>query len=84
MTDPVRVLLVDDDALVRAGLRLILGGDASIEIVGEAGDGLEAERLVTELRPAVVLMDIRMPRQDGLTTTEHLVARAPVTRRSSC
>ncbi len=75
MTDPVRVLLVDDDALVRAGLRLILGGDASIEIVGEAGDGLEAERLVTELRPAVVLMDIRMPRQDGLTTTEHLVAR---------
>lgn len=75
MTDPVCVLLVDDDALVRAGLRLMLGGDASLDVVGEAGDGLEAERLVGELRPAVVLMDIRMPRQDGLTTTEHLVAR---------
>lgn len=72
-----RVVLVDDDPLVRAGLRMILGGDRSIEIVGEAGDGLEAENVVLAAAPDVVLMDIRMPRRDGLATTEALLAVRP-------
>ncbi|PFG36978.1 LuxR family two component transcriptional regulator [Flavimobilis soli] len=72
-----RVVLVDDDPLVRAGLRMILGGDRSIEIVGEAGDGLEAEEVVSATQPDVVLMDIRMPRRDGLATTEALLAQRP-------
>lgn len=72
-----RVVLVDDDPLVRAGLRMILGGDRSIEIVGEAGDGLEAEEVVGATTPDVVLMDIRMPRRDGLATTEALLATRP-------
>ncbi|HET9633235.1 MAG TPA: response regulator transcription factor [Terrabacter sp.] len=69
-----RVAIVDDDALVRAGLRMILGGATDLEVVAEAGDGLEAERVVHEHRPDVVLMDIRMPRRDGLETTRSLLA----------
>ncbi|GMA19254.1 response regulator transcription factor [Arsenicicoccus piscis] len=69
----VRVLLVDDDALVRAGLRLILGGRPTIEVVGEAADGIEAVAAVAAHRPDIVLMDIRMPRQDGITTTAQLL-----------
>ncbi len=64
--DTVRVLLVDDEELVRMGLRLVLGADSGIEVVGEAGDGAEAVRLVDRETPDVVLMDIRMPRVDGL------------------
>ncbi|MDJ1132959.1 response regulator [Streptomyces iconiensis] len=71
----IRVLLVDDDALVRAGLRLMLDGLADIEIVGEAADGGQVPPLVAELRPDVILMDIRMPTMDGLTATEMLRAR---------
>ena len=71
----IRVAIVDDDALVRAGLRMILGGDPSIEIVGEAADGREALDLITRVGPHVVLMDIRMPRLDGLETTRSLAAR---------
>jgi len=71
----IRVAIVDDDALVRAGLRMILGGDPSIEIVGEAADGREALDLITRVGPHVVLMDIRMPRLDGLETTRSLTAR---------
>ena len=59
----------------RTGLRLILSGEPVIDIVGEAADGAEGEALVAELRPDVVLMDIRMPVQDGLATTEHLMGR---------
>lgn len=70
-----RVLLVDDDALVRAGLRLMLGGVPDVEIVGEAADGDQVLPLVDELLPHVVLMDIRMPATDGLTATEMLRAR---------
>jgi DNA-binding NarL/FixJ family response regulator len=72
----IRLLLVDDDPLVRAGLSLMLGGADGIEIVGEAADGGEVESLVDRTRPDVVLMDIRMPTVDGLTATELLRARA--------
>ncbi|UGY94646.1 response regulator [Streptomyces gobiensis] len=71
----IRVLLVDDDPLVRAGLRLMLSAAADIEIAGEASDGTEVLPLVEELAPQVVLMDIRMPAMDGLTATETLRAR---------
>ncbi|MER7205900.1 response regulator transcription factor [Streptosporangium sp. NPDC000239] len=70
----IRVLIVDDDALVRAGLSMILGGAPDLLVVGEAGDGLEVPELVAAHRPDVVLMDIRMPRVDGLTATERLRA----------
>jgi DNA-binding NarL/FixJ family response regulator len=77
MSLPIRVVIVDDEALVRAGLRMILGGDASIEIVGEAGDGVEAVAVIARTRPDVVLMDIRMPRCDGLVATERARAADP-------
>ncbi|MBE1874711.1 response regulator transcription factor [Myceligenerans sp. TRM 65318] len=70
----IRVLLVDDETLVRAGLKLILGGAPDVEVVGEASDGAAGLELVHQLRPDVVLMDIRMPRTDGLTATRTLVA----------
>ncbi|MFD1934845.1 MULTISPECIES: response regulator [Nonomuraea] len=69
-----RLVIVDDDAMVRTGLRLILGGEPDLEIVGEAQDGRRAMRVIRDLRPDIVLMDIRMPEQDGLTTTELLLA----------
>ncbi|MBB4920725.1 response regulator [Streptosporangium saharense] len=70
----IRLVIVDDDPMVRTGLRLILGGEPDLEIVGEAGDGLRAMAVIRDLEPDVVLMDIRMPEQDGLTTTELLLA----------
>ena len=80
MTEPldagrIRVLVVDDDPLVRSALRLVLGADSAVELVGEAGDGVEARTLVASLRPDVVLMDVRMPREDGITATAQLLAR---------
>ncbi|MFG2956549.1 response regulator [Streptomyces sp. NPDC048291] len=72
----IRLLLVDDDPLVRAGLALMMGGAGDIEIVGEGADGDEVETLVDRTHPDVVLMDIRMPSVDGLTATERLRARA--------
>ncbi|MFB7089309.1 response regulator [Streptomyces sp. NPDC056296] len=71
----IRLLLVDDDPLVRAGLSFMLGGADDVEIVGEAADGDEVEALVDRTRPDVVLMDIRMPVVDGLTATERLRGR---------
>jgi DNA-binding NarL/FixJ family response regulator len=73
---PVRVVIVDDDALVRAGLAMILRGDPTIEIVGEAGDGEAGMDVVAQTSPDVVLMDIRMPRLDGLGATA-LMMRQP-------
>jgi DNA-binding NarL/FixJ family response regulator len=70
----VRVVIVDDDALVRAGLAMILGGDDGIQVVGQAGDGEEGVSLALRLRPDVVLMDIRMPVLDGLGATVRLLA----------
>lgn len=70
----VRVLVVDDDPLVRAGLTMMLSGDPGLEIVGEAADGVEAEARTRELSPHVVLMDIRMPNRDGLAATAVLRA----------
>jgi len=68
----VRVLVADDQALVRAGFRKILEADAEIEVVGEAADGLEAVERAKALGPDVVLMDIRMPRLDGIAATRQL------------
>ncbi len=70
----ISVVLADDQALVRGGFRMILDSEADIEVVGEAGDGGEAERLVRSLQPDVVLMDIRMPDVDGIEATRRIVA----------
>ena len=72
MAGVTRVLLVDDDPLVRSGLTLILGADDTIDVVGEVGDGDAAIEAVRQLDPDVVLMDIRMPGTDGLAATEAL------------
>ncbi|WP_306207468.1 response regulator transcription factor [Actinoplanes sp. RD1] len=72
---PIRIALVDDDPMVRAALRLLLGGSPDMEVVAEAADGIEAEAITDAHRPDVLLMDIRMPRRDGLETTKRLRAR---------
>lgn len=69
------MVIVDDDALVRAGLAMILGGAPEITIVGQADDGVAGLSLIEDTLPDVVLMDIRMPRMDGLEATKHLAAR---------
>ncbi|MFI6132555.1 response regulator [Micromonospora sp. NPDC051141] len=76
MSGPVRVLIVDDDPLVRGALSMILGGVPDLAVVGEATDGVEVPAAVAAYAPDVVLMDIRMPRVDGLAATEALRATA--------
>ena len=71
----IRVLLVDDDALVRSGLRMMLAGAASLEVVGEAADGREVLGAVDLHRPDVILMDIRMPQVDGIAATRLLATQ---------
>jgi DNA-binding NarL/FixJ family response regulator len=76
----VRVLLVDDDDLMRAGLRAVLSIDETIEVVGEAGDGRAAVQAARTLEPDVVLMDIRMPDQDGIAATRDVLAATSETK----
>ena len=78
MTEPpVRVLLVDDDDLMRAGLKAVLSSDARVEVVGEAGSGRAAVERVRALRPDLVLMDVRMPDLDGIAATREIAAASP-------
>jgi DNA-binding NarL/FixJ family response regulator len=76
----IRVVLADDQALVRAGFRMILRAEPGIEVVGEAGNGLEAVARVEEHRPEVVLMDVRMPQLDGIQATARIAQSCPTSR----
>ncbi len=80
MSAPVRVVLVDDQALFRAGIRMLVDSQPDLSVVGEAGDGVEAIEVVRRERPDVVLMDIRMPRLDGLAATAELLRDADAPR----
>jgi DNA-binding NarL/FixJ family response regulator len=73
VADPIRVLIADDQQMLRDGFRVILESEPDLEVVGEAPDGAEAVRQAQLLRPDVVLMDIRMPELDGLAATEQLM-----------
>jgi len=77
MSDRVSVMLVDDDGLMREGLRAVLSSDDRIEVTGEAENGRLAVQRARHLRPDVVLMDVRMPELDGIAATEELIAAAP-------
>lgn len=79
-SSPITVLICDDQELVRAGFRLILDLEDAVDVVGEAADGVECLRLTAELQPQVVLMDVRMPRLDGIEATRRLVAARAASR----
>ncbi|WP_433366872.1 response regulator [Actinoplanes sp. CA-142083] len=76
----IRVLLVDDQPLIRAGLRMLCAAEQDLEVVGEAGDGREAVSLAERLAPDVVVMDLRMPGVDGISATSRILASRPATR----
>jgi DNA-binding NarL/FixJ family response regulator len=76
----IRVVLVDDQAMIRTGLRMVLAAEPDIEVVGEAADGAEGVRVVTEQRPDVVLLDVRMPGMDGLEAARRMTAADQPTR----
>jgi DNA-binding NarL/FixJ family response regulator len=80
MTDTIRVLLVDDQQLIRIGFRLVLDAEDDIEVVGEAGDGADAIAQTAAVHPDVVLMDVRMPGLDGIAATAEIVRRHPSVR----
>jgi DNA-binding NarL/FixJ family response regulator len=77
MSDPIRILLVDDQQLIRLGFRMVLEAESDMAVVGEASDGEEAVRAADRLAPDVVLMDVRMPNLDGIAATERIVAAHP-------
>ncbi|CAI9415482.1 response regulator [Nocardioides sp. T2.26MG-1] len=77
-TGPTRTLIVDDNPVVRTGLRSLLETSGDIEIVGEAGDGILAESMVHQLKPDVVLLDVRMPRRDGVQTARAIAGETTV------
>ncbi len=76
----IRILLVDDQPLLRQGFRLVLGAEEDLEVVGEAGTGDEAVRMTRLVAPDVVLMDVRMPGTDGIEATRQIVAQSPQSR----
>ncbi|MBT2483175.1 MULTISPECIES: response regulator transcription factor [unclassified Microbacterium] len=80
MTDTIRILLVDDQELIRVGFRMVLEAESDIEVVGEAADGNAAITQTARLTPDLVLMDIRMPGMDGIAATEAIVRDHPQTR----
>jgi DNA-binding NarL/FixJ family response regulator len=79
VTEPIRVLIADDEALVRGGFRVLIDNEPGMIVVGEAGDGATAVDLVRQTRPDVVLMDIRMPGVDGLSATQQIAADPDLT-----
>ena len=80
MSDPIRIMIADDQELVRYGMRLVLDAEAGLEVVGEAEDGASAVREAERLRPHVVLMDVRMPGVDGIEATSRITELLPETR----
>ena len=79
-TAPIRVLIADDQALIRRGMAMLLDAEADIEVVGQAADGVEAVQLAQRLRPDVVLMDLHMPKKSGVLATREITAALPRTR----
>jgi DNA-binding NarL/FixJ family response regulator len=77
---PIRVLIADDQALIRRGMSLILSAEADIEVVGQAADGIEAVELALQFKPDVVLMDLHMPRKGGVVATREITTQLPQTR----
>ena len=75
MSAPIRILVVDDQAMMRAGFRMILEAQPDMEVIGEAGDGVEAVEIADRLAPDVVVMDVRMPRMDGVEATRRMQGR---------
>ncbi|MDJ0349996.1 response regulator transcription factor [Cryobacterium sp. PH29-G1] len=80
LPDPIRILLVDDQTLLRVGFRMVLEAEDDFIIVAEAGDGAQAIALAASLRPQVILMDVRMPGLDGIEATRQIMAAQPDTR----
>lgn len=80
MRPPARLILADDQAMVRTGFRMVLAPQRDLQVVGEAGEGQQAVELTQRLHPDVVLMDVRMPRMDGIEATRHIAQVSPATR----
>lgn len=80
MTTPIRILIVDDHAIVRKGIRALLATERDLQVVGEVGDGAEAVAQAQTLRPDVILMDLVMPKMDGIEATRQITAKQPGTR----